>query len=136
MKINGEITIPDSEIVISAVRSSGPGGQNVNKVSTAVQLRFDIAGSSLPDKIRHKLLARQDKRITAEGLLVIKARRHRTQERNKSDAIDRLREIVLKAAKKDKPRAETRPSSAARRRRLDKKKKRSRVKDLRRPVDF
>ncbi len=135
MKINSDITIPDSEIAISAIRSSGPGGQNVNKVSTAVQLKFDITRSSLPDKVRNALLSRQDRRITAQGVLIIKARRHRTQERNKSDALDRLREIILRAAKREKSRTETKPSAASRRRRLDEKKKRARLKEQRKRVD-
>ena len=108
----------------------------MNKVSTAVQLRFDIRASSLPDKIRNALLSRQDRRITDGGILIIKARRHRTRERNKSDAMNRLREIILRAAKREKTRTETKPSGAARRRRLDEKKKRSRQKELRRRVDF
>ncbi len=136
MKIDDEIIIPDSEIVISAVRSDGPGGQNVNKVSTAVQLKFNIAASSLPEKIRSALLARKDRRITALGILVIKARRYRSQERNKSDAIGRLREIILKAAQREKARTATKPSTAARRRRVDEKKKRARQKELRRRVRF
>jgi len=135
VKINNDITIPDSEIVISAIRSSGPGGQNVNKVSTAVQLRFDITGSSLPDAIRNRLLSRPDRRITTSGVLVITARRHRTRERNKNDALERLRETISKAAKKEKRRVETKPSAASRRRRLDSKKKHSRLKEQRRRVD-
>ena len=136
MYIDDDITIPDSEITISAVRSDGPGGQNVNKVATAVQLKFDIAASSLPGDIRERLLSRRDRRITHGGILIIKARRYRTQERNKDDAMDRLREIILRAAKRERTRTETKPSTAARRRRLDEKKKRSRQKELRRRVDF
>jgi len=135
LKINDSLSIPDSEIDISSVRSSGPGGQNVNKVSTAVQLRFDITTSSLPETIRRALLSRRDRRITSRGVVVIKAQRYRTREQNKRDAADRLKEMVIKAAKREKARTKTKPSASSRRRRLEKKKMRSRLKEQRKRVE-
>jgi len=136
--ITDDLAIPDDELVERFVRSSGPGGQNVNKVSTAVELRFDVAGSpSLPEALRASLLARRDRRLTDEGVLVISAQRFRTQERNRADARERLAALILAATHVPKARIATRPSRAAKKRRLDAKKQRSQIKSGRgRGVDF
>jgi len=129
------LDIPEGEYTLSFVRSPGPGGQNVNKVATGVQLRFDVARSpSLPDDVRRRLLHIGGSRITAEGVLLIDAQRFRSQESNRRDALDRLIELICKAAEKPKVRHRTRPSRAARARRLDVKRRRGGLKRLRRDV--
>ncbi len=125
------IAIDEAEVDISAIRAQGAGGQNVNKVSSAIHLRFDIPASSLPQDIKDRLLALRDKRITAEGVLVIKAQSYRTQDRNRLDAYARLQELVQSVALPPKPRRATRPTHASKERRLQAKSQRSAIKELR-----
>ena len=125
------ITINEAEVDISAIRAQGAGGQNVNKVSSAIHLRFDIPASSLPEDVKERLLALRDKRITAQGVLIIKAQGHRTQDMNRLDAYARLQDVVQSAAQSPRPRRATRPTRAAKERRLQDKSQRSAIKELR-----
>ena len=125
------ITIDEAEVDISAIRAQGAGGQNVNKVSSAIHLRFDIPASSLPEDVKERLLALRDKRITAQGVLIIKAQGHRTQDMNRLDAYARLQDVVQSAAQSPRPRRATRPTRAAKERRLQDKSQRSAIKELR-----
>ena len=120
--------VAPEEVQFSAIRSRGPGGQNVNKVATAVHLRFDIARSSLPDDVKARLLASSDARITAEGVVVIKAQNARTREKNKAEALARLQELVDQAARVTPPRRPTKPTYASKKRRLQAKSERAEVK--------
>ena len=134
MKLSNSVEIPDEEIEFAAIRASGPGGQNVNKVSSAIQLFFNIQSSSLPDKYKERLLALADQRITAEGVVVIKAQSHRSHEKNKAAACERLKALIQSVLVEPKKRRPTKPKAGARQKRLDHKKKHSRNKVLRRRV--
>ncbi len=125
------LTIEESEVEIIAIRAQGAGGQNVNKVSSAIQLRFDIVASSLPQDVKQRLLALRDKRITQDGVLVLRAQRHRTQEMNRLDALVRLHEIVNSVAVPPRVRRATKPSYGSRQRRLERKAQRAQTKVLR-----
>ncbi len=134
IQVTPQLAIDEKEIQLDFVRSSGPGGQNVNKVSTAVELRFNVQRSSLPEAVRARLARLAAHRINSDGELIIDARSFRTQEQNRQDAIDRLAEWVRRAATIPKPRRKTQPSRAEKRRRLENKRRRGEVKGLRSQV--
>lgn len=125
------LEIPEEEVHLDAIRAQGAGGQNVNKVSSAIHLRFDIAASSLPEEYKARLLTMSDKRLNSDGVIVIKAQRHRTREKNSREAMDRLAELIRKATQRQRKRIPTRPSKASKERRLSSKSQRARTKLLR-----
>ena len=134
--ISNTLSLNDEEIDISAIRAQGSGGQNVNKVSSAIHLRFDIHASSLDDFQKERLLASKDSRISKEGVLVIKAQQFRTQEKNKLDALERLQQFIIEGTHVNKTRKPTKPSKSAQRKRTDQKTQRGKTKTLRGKVDI
>jgi ribosome-associated protein len=136
IEITPALHIDERELQIDFMRASGPGGQNVNKVATAVQMRFDVRASSLPEEVKERLVHLAGKRLTSEGVLLIEAKRFRTQEQNREDAIQRFVELVRKATVKPKRRRKTKPSQASKEERLKEKKRKGEIKKLRQSKDW